>query len=224
MDFGFASVKNLNISENETLLTGAQTVLIGDQTYQSSDLSMDDQAVITVPKEASFADVDSQIMTDIPAGAPVGAAAYLQYTYNDRKIGGVYLISASLKATEEAVASSVDGTGTEKDGQEHGTVTDSVQPSGSDKTVSKSNPENKNVSGGVPLKIVVPLLLVAVVGAAAGAAVYFLQKKKKQEAAAAAARRERRLRRLQEIGCSQEEFEKLLNERKQASVRRGKRR
>lgn len=66
LDFGFASVKNLNISENETLLTGAQTVLIGDQTYQSSDLSMDDQAVITVPKEASFADVDSQIMTDIP--------------------------------------------------------------------------------------------------------------------------------------------------------------
>ena len=224
LDFGFASVKNLNISENEPLLTAAQTVLIGDQTYQSSDLSMDDQAVITVPKEASFADVDSQIMTDIPAGAPVGAAAYLQYTYNDRKIGGVYLISASLKATEEAAASSVDGTGTEKDGQEHGTVTDSVQPSGSDKTVSKSNPENKNVSGGVPLKIVVPLLLVAVVGAAAGAAVYFLQKKKKQEAAAAAARRERRLRRLQEIGCSQEEFEKLLNERKQASVRRGKRR
>ena len=201
LDFGFASVKNLNISENETLLTGAQTVLIGDQTYQSSDLSMDDQAVITVPKEAFFADVDSQIMTDIPADAPVGAAAYLQYTYNDRKIGGVYLISASLKATEEAAASSVDGTGTEKDGQEHGTVTDSVQPSGSDKTVSKSNPENKNVSGGVPLKIVVPLLLVAVVGAAAGAAVYFLQKKKKQEAAA-----------------------KLLNERKQASVRRGKRR
>lgn len=153
MDFGFASVKNLNISENEPLLTGAQTVLIGDQTYQSSDLSMDDQAVITVPKEASFSDVDSQIMTDIPADAPVGAAAYLQYTYNDRKIGGVYLISASLKATEEAAASSVDGTGIEKDGQEHGTVTDSVQPSGSDKTVSKSNPENKNVSGGVPLKI-----------------------------------------------------------------------
>ena len=163
-------------------------------------------------------------MTDIPADAPVGAAAYLQYTYNDRKIGGVYLISASLKATEEAAASSVDGTGTEKDGQEHGTVTDSVQPSGPDKTVSKSNTENKNVSGGVPLKLVVPLLLVAVVGAAAGAAVYFLQKKKKQEAEAAAARRERRLRRLQEIGCSQEEFEKLLNERKQASVRRGKRR
>ncbi len=224
LDFGFASVKNLNISEKETLLTGAQTVLIGDQTYQSSDLSMDDQAVITVPREASFADVDSQIMTDIPADAPVGAAAYLQYTYNDRKIGGVYLISVSLKATEEAAASSVDETGTEKDGQEHGTVTDSVQPSDPDKTVSKSNTENKNVSGGVPLKLVVPLLLAVVVGAAAGAAVYFLQKKKKQEAEAAAARRERRLRRLQEIGCSREEFEKLLNERKQASVRRGKRR
>lgn len=224
LDFGFASVKNLNVSENEPLLTAAETVLIGDQTYPSSDLSMDDQAVITVPKEASFVDVDSQIVTDIPADAPVGAAAYLQYTYNDRKIGGVYLISASLKATEEAAASGIDGTGTEKDGQEHGTVTDGVQPSGSDKTASKSNTENKNVSGGASLKIVVPLLLAAVVGAAAGAAVYFLQKKKKQEAAAAAARRERRLRRLQEIGCSQEEFEQLLNERKQASARRGKRR
>lgn len=225
LDFGFASVKNLKISENETLLTGAETVLIGDQTYQSSDLSMDDQAVITVPKEASFADVDSQIVTDIPADAPVGAAAYLQYTYNDRKIGGVYLISASLKAAEEAAASSADGiNGTEKDGQEHGTVTDSVQPSGSDKAASGSETENKNISGGVSLKLVVSLLLAAVIGAAAGAAVYFLQKKKKQEAAAAAARRERRLRRLQEIGCSQEEFEKLLNERKQASVRRGKRR
>ncbi len=222
LDFGFASVKNINISENEPLLTGAESVLIGDQTYPASDLSMDTQAVITVPKDASFTDADSQIVTDLPADAPVGAAAYLQYTYNDRKIGGVYLISASLKEAEEAAAASAGETS--GDNSQDNTGADDVQPSVADVPATKPETGDKNTTVGVPLKIVIPLILAVILGAAVGAAVYFLQKKKKQEEAAAAARRERRLQRLQEIGCSQEEFEKLLNERKQTSASRGKRR
>lgn len=35
------------------------------------------------------------VVTDLPEDAPLGAVALLSYKYNDRKIGQVYLISAS---------------------------------------------------------------------------------------------------------------------------------
>ena len=62
MDFGFLRFKNVNISENETAYTsGDQPVQIGDNSYQPSDLSMDTSAVITIPKDASFADAEKTV-------------------------------------------------------------------------------------------------------------------------------------------------------------------
>ena len=88
MDFGFLRFKNVNISENETAYTsGDQPVQIGDNSYQPSDLSMDTLAVITLPKDASFADAEKTVVTDLPEDAPQGAVALLSYKYNDRKIG-----------------------------------------------------------------------------------------------------------------------------------------
>ena len=67
MDFGFLRFKNVNISENETAYTsGDQPVQIGDNSYQPSDLSMDTLAVITLPKDASFADAETAVVTDLP--------------------------------------------------------------------------------------------------------------------------------------------------------------
>ena len=101
MDFGFLRFKNVNISENETAYTsGDQPVQIGDNSYQPSDLSMDTLAVITLPKDASFADAEKTVVTDLPEDAPQGAVALLSYKYNDRKIGQVYLISASAAEAE----------------------------------------------------------------------------------------------------------------------------
>ena len=80
MDFGFLRFKNVNISENETAYTsGDQPVQIGDNSYQPSDLSMDTSAVITIPKDASFADAEKTVVTDLPEDAPQFVKDYYAY-------------------------------------------------------------------------------------------------------------------------------------------------
>jgi threonyl-tRNA synthetase len=82
LDFGFLRFENVNISENETAYTsGDQPVQIGDNSYQPSDLSMDTSAVITIPKDASFADAEKTVVTDLPEDAEI--SFYRQGDFTD---------------------------------------------------------------------------------------------------------------------------------------------
>lgn len=213
MDFGFLRFKNVNISENETAYTsGDQPVQIGDNSYQPSDLSMDTLAVITLPKDASFADAEKTVVTDLPEDAPQGAVALLSYKYNDRKIGQVYLISASAAEAE------VNGETASDDGN---TASDSAASntgaSGKSKQAKSSFhltlPKLPKVSVRTVLIVVVSVLLAA----ACAALVWLFYRRHQEEKRRQEDRRKRRRQRLQEIGCSQEEFEKLLEKRMGAS-------
>ena len=213
MDFGFLRFKNVNISENETAYTsGDQPVQIGDNSYQPSDLSMDTLAVITLPKDASFADAEKTVVTDLPEDAPQGAVALLSYKYNDRKIGQVYLISAS------AAEAAANGETAPDDGN---TASDSAASntgaSGKSKQAKSSFhltlPKLPKVSVRTVLIVVVSVLLAA----ACAALVWLFYRRHQEEKKRQEDRRKRRRQRLQEIGCSQEEFEKLLEKRMGAS-------
>lgn len=196
LDFGFLRFENVNISENETAYTsGDQPVQIGDNSYQPSDLSMDTSAVITIPKDASFADAEKTVVTDLPEDAPLGAVALLSYKYNDRKIGQVYLISASAA---EAAASNTGASGKPKQAKSSFHLTLPKLPKVSVRTV---------------LIVVVSVLLAA----ACAALVWLFYQRHQEEKRRQEERRKRRRQRLQEIGCSQEEFEKLLEKRMGAS-------
>ena len=206
MDFGFLRFKNVNISENETAYTsGDQPVQIGDNSYQPSDLSMDTLAVITLPKDASFADAEKTVVTDLPEDAPQGAVALLSYKYNDRKIGQVYLISASAAEAEangetasDSAASNTGASGKSKQAKSSFHLTLPKLPKVSVRTV---------------LIVVVSVLLAA----ACAALVWLFYRRHQEEKKRQEDRRKRRRQRLQEIGCSQEEFEKLLEKRMGAS-------
>ena len=206
MDFGFLRFKNVNISENETAYTsGDQPVQIGDNSYQPSDLSMDTLAVITLPKDASFADAEKTVVTDLPEDAPQGAVALLSYKYNDRKIGQVYLISASAAEAEangetasDSAASNTGASGKSKQAKSSFHLTLPKLPKVSVRTV---------------LIVVVSVLLAA----ACAALVWLFYRRHQEEKRRQEDRRKRRRQRLQEIGCSQEEFEKLLEKRMGAS-------
>lgn len=198
LDFGFLRFENVNISENETAYTsGDQPVQIGDNSYQPSDLSMDTSAVITIPKDASFADAEKTVVTDLPEDAPLGAVALLSYKYNDRKIGQVYLISASAA---EAAASNTGASGKPKQAKSSFHLTLPKLPKVSVRTV---------------LIVVVSVLLAA----ACAALVWLFYQRHQEEKRRQEERRKRRRQRLQEIGCSREEFEKLLEKRMGASYR-----
>lgn len=213
MDFGFLRFKNVNISENETAYTsGDQPVQIGDNSYQPSDLSMDTLAVITLPKDASFADAEKTVITDLPEDAPQGAVALLSYKYNDRKIGQVYLISASAAEAEANGETASDDGNTASD-----SAASNTGASGKSKQAKSSFhltlPKLPKVSVRTVLIVVVSVLLAA----ACAALVWLFYRRHQEEKRRQEDRRKRRRQRLQEIGCSQEEFEKLLEKRMGAS-------
>ena len=213
MDFGFLRFKNVNISENETAYTsGDQPVQIGDNSYQQSDLSMDTLAVITLPKDASFADAEKTVVTDLPEDAPQGAVALLSYKYNDRKIGQVYLISASAAEAEANGETASDDGNTASD-----SAASNTGASGKSKQAKSSFhltlPKLPKVSVRTVLIVVVSVLLAA----ACAALVWLFYRRHQEEKRRQEDRRKRRRQRLQEIGCSQEEFEKLLEKRMGAS-------
>lgn len=213
MDFGFLRFKNVNISENETAYTsGDQPVQIGDNSYQPSDLSMDTLAVITLPKDASFADAEKTVVTDLPEDAPQGAVALLSYKYNDRKIGQVYLISASAAEAEANGEMASDDGNTASD-----SAASNTGASGKSKQAKSSFhltlPKLSKVSVRTVLIVVVSVLLAA----ACAALVWLFYRRHQEEKRRQEDRRKRRRQRLQEIGCSQEEFEKLLEKRMGAS-------
>lgn len=211
LDFGFLRFENVNISENETAYTsGDQPVQIGDNSYQPSDLSMDTSAVITIPKDASFADAEKTVVTDLPEDAPLGAVALLSYKYNDRKIGQVYLISAS------AAEAAANGETAPDDGN---TAASNTGASGKPKQAKSSFhltlPKLPKVSVRTVLIVVVSVLLAA----ACAALAWLFYQRHQEEKRRQEDRRKRRRQRLQEIGCSREEFEKLLEKRMGASYR-----
>lgn len=213
MDFGFLRFKNVNISENETAYTsGDQPVQIGDNSYQPSELSMDTLAVITLPKDASFADAEKTVVTDLPEDAPQGAVALLSYKYNDRKIGQVYLISASAAEAEANGETASDDGNTASD-----SAASNTGASGKSKQTKSSFhltlPKLPKVSVRTVLIVVVSVLLAA----ACAALVWLFYRRHQEEKRRQEDRRKRRRQRLQEIGCSQEEFEKLLEKRMGAS-------
>ena len=211
MDFGFLRFKNVNISENETAYTSGDQQ-IGDNSYQPSDLSMDTLAVITLPKDASFADAEKTVVTDLPEDAPQGAVALLSYKYNDRKIGQVYLISASAAEAEANGETASDDGNTASD-----SAASNTGASGKSKQTKSSFhltlPKLPKVSVRTVLIVVVSVLLAA----ACAALVWLFYRRHQEEKRRQEDRRKRRRQRLQEIGCSQEEFEKLLEKRMGAS-------
>ena len=215
LDFGFLRFENVNISENETAYTsGDQPVQIGDNSYQPSDLSMDTSAVITIPKDASFADAEKTVVTDLPEDAPQGAVALLSYKYNDRKIGQVYLISASAAEAEANGETASDDGNTASD-----PAASNTGASGKSKQAKSSFhltlPKLPKVSVRTVLIVVVSVLLAA----ACAALVWLFYRRHQEEKRRQEDRRKRRRQRLQEIGCSQEEFEKLLEKRMGVSHR-----
>ena len=205
LDFGFARFKNVSVAENETdYVTGEEPVTIGDETYSPSDLYLDEKAVVTLPNDAQFSDADKYLQTEIPASHPEGAVARIIYTYNDRQIGVAWVYSTKAAS---APVSAEDGTDNETAGSEN--TTDAAKTG----TSSTADKEKK------PLKLTKATYIAAGAGLVVlliAAAVIWFMIQRKQEEERMRVLREKRRKRLADMGCSEEEFERLVNERKNA--------
>ena len=212
LEFGFARFKNVSVAENETnYVTGDEPVTIGDVSYESSDLYLDEKAVITLPNDAQFSDADQYLQTEIPASHPEGAVGRIIYTYNDRQIGVAWVYS---KTAVSAAAVS-------EESSENTEMTESTASTGTDTTDSNTNGTPSDVNDAKkdkkPLELTRGTWIAVGIGAAILLVVLIiswimLQRKKEEERMRIL--REKRRKRLADIGCSEEEFERLVNERK----------
>lgn len=197
LDFGFARFQNVNIADNETeYVTGDTPVTIGGETYQPSELYIDKTAVITIPNEAGFTDAERELVTELPKDHPKEAVAKLVYTYNERKIGEGWLFTTRAQSVDAAAPPS------------EGESLAGIEPSG--------DGTGREAPG---FKLPTPLLMagIGVLCLAAVIAGSWLWLKKRRDAERERQRqlREKRRQRLADIGFTEEDFERILEERRQ---------
>ena len=190
LDFCFARFKNVNIADNEIeYVTGDTPVTIAGETYDPSELSIESGAVITIPNDAQFT-----LETDLPEDHPQEAVARLVYTYNERRVGDAWIYSSRVQA--------VNATPSEP---------------GED-TPQESQPEKDGQDGKTGLKLPRAVLIgggaVLVLALIAGGGVFWFKRRQAAERERQRILREKRRQRLADIGYTEEDFERLLDERR----------
>ena len=226
MNFGFASFKNEPVNGAETFLQEQDPVELGGNTYPASRLRLE-EAVITVPLAAQFSDAVRTVETDMPQGHPAAAVARLVYTYNDRKVGSGYIYDTELEAqlaAEEASRAAEEASRAAKESLD-GAETESREAENvpaPEETEGTGNPPGP--LSGIPLTENQILILAAVLVLAAvlGCGMILVARKRRRERIARQQRRERRRQRLQEIGYNEEDFEKLMQKRRENGKGQGR--
>lgn len=105
LNFGFNEFKNENIAKHEKSFSQGDTIIdLGNGAYKASDLTVDPDAVVTLPENGYITDAERTVETDLPANAPGGAVARICYRWDDRLIGSAYVISKTGLAALNAPA------------------------------------------------------------------------------------------------------------------------
>ncbi|MCI6886196.1 MAG: D-alanyl-D-alanine carboxypeptidase [Lachnospiraceae bacterium] len=204
LEFGFSRFTNVTVADYESrYVTGDGPIELDGVTYRSSDLMIDPDSVITLPKNSTFEDADISL-GPVPADHPAGAVAQLTYTYNDRVVGTAFLMTREIP---EEPSSQAESDSAPADASSE--APDDSQASAPD-TPADASPAHSSRSVAGTLALAAVLLAVALIGAAIG----WLIHSHRKEAEALALRREQRRKRLQESG-EEEEFERLLEEYRQ---------
>ncbi|MFR4439175.1 MAG: D-alanyl-D-alanine carboxypeptidase family protein [Hungatella sp.] len=213
LEFGFSSFQNVDVAEQGLSYTnGIEPVTLGEHTYDPSELTYGPSTRITLPKEAAFADAEETLETTLPKDHPEGAVAMLRYIYNERKIGDVYLC---LKQVEETEASGTDQT---EERQRFWKMRRMENwPAPVMEQIGENQPDHTKKTGSLKgfgrkaLTVLAGVIIFAGLVLLAGVCYLVIQNywEEKRLAERRAARRQR----LVEDGCSQEEFERLLEER-----------
>lgn len=199
IEFGFASFQDIRVADQEKFLMEQDGVDRDGDHYASSELYLEEGACVTVPNGASFADVARTVTTELDSGCPKTAVARLVYTYNDRQVGSAYICARNLHISTEPLPVSL------LDTVEADSVTEKDETAGEAGAADK---EETGESSGWLAALGVVFALAAVSGT-----VFWLWYRKQKALAEAARRRERRRQRIRELGYSDEEFEKLVQQR-----------
>lgn len=240
-DFGFDNFQSLKAADYETTYRSLENdMTIGGMTARDSiSLELDPEGRVIIPKSADFSDTQSSLSYNLSDSDPSDAIAVIGYTYGDHPVGQVYLQSPGLHTTGEAAAGEItaremtdgeitDGEITDgemTDGEETGTAR--ISPASQNSLTESSGPSAAAPSGasegnsqGDSQPDTFPWALVTAGGALAAligiiALIFFYRRKKEEEAMLL--RRQRRLERLEDIGYSSADFDRLVAQRRSSS-------
>lgn len=214
LEFGFARVKNVDITEAEgAYITGDEPVAVGDASYAPKDLEFY-HPYVTLPKDAEYGDAKKTFETSLPAGSPEGAVAVLRYTYNERKVGEAFLRLKVRESDVEVVPPSAE---TEETPAANPPET---EPETTKPTESESQSRSKfklpvpefNLTRNAKITLIligIAIVLALVVLVAVIRKVLEVRREQKDREVRRAMRRLR----LMEEGISEEEFDRLLDAR-----------
>lgn len=212
LDFGFRRFQNVNISENETSwVTGEEPFAAAGETFQPSELYIDKEAVISLPNESTFADAEKTLVTDLPESHPEQAVARIDYTYNERKIGSAWIYTTREMSAQ--TANRDENSENPDNPSEDNKIPESVEGQNGEQGGAKWSVSKVSIS---KQTLLIGAVLVLCAGLAVAGTLWY-RKKQKEEQERQRIRREKRRRRLEEIGCTQEEFDKMMSERRNST-------
>lgn len=241
----FQSLRTVDYETRYKSLENDMTIA-GMTSGDSISLELDRGGRVVIPRDADFTDTQSALTYDLDGSHPQTAIACIRYTYNDRPVGSVYLCSPGLKGSavsltpqdaSGASAVSMDQNGETdvpvpldssgpgdasglQDGPEapsHAEAPHGQQPPGPAPRQDITSKEGTAASIRIPantLAILGIAFSLAVIIAVVAAVKIHVRKKEEEDLYL---RRQRRLERLEDIGFSSTDFEKLVAQRRISS-------
>ena len=242
----FQSLRTVDYETRYKSLENDMTIA-GMTSGDSISLELDRGGRVVIPRDADFTDTQSALTYDLDGSHPQTAIACIRYTYNDRPVGSVYLCSPGLKGSavsltsqdasgasavsmdqngETDVPAPLDSSGPgDASGLQDGPEAPShaEAPHGQQPSPGPAPRQDITSKEGTAASIRIPANTLAILGIAFSLAVIIavvaavkIHVRKKEEEDLYL-RRQRRLERLEDIGFSSTDFEKLVAQRRISS-------
>lgn len=238
LNFGFANFKSVKIADyDKTFSTiGDDLKIAGLPTSEKQVLTIDPDSTILLPVTADFSETNVSLDYSLPADAPSGAVASVNYLLGERVVGRAYLTlkntfsEAGLSLPKElldvqpsALApvpsdGSPDAELPDADGVPAGPSARSMPEADSPDSESGNSDDNKiKVSLKVPPLFWQITAAILIVGSSVSFSVFAFKRRKEREATELQERRRRRAERLRESGISEADFDLLMQKRRASS-------
>ncbi len=235
LDFGFSNFHSVRIADcDQTFSTiGGDLKIAGLDTSGEPSLTIDPDSRVTLPKTADFSETVISLDYEIPADAPTGTIACVNYFLGENRVGQAYLTltapsqnSSGLPENLVHVNPSVFSTGETENLPKSNAADPAVQPDaplaelmGKDDRQATEEGENSGsdlfqISFRLPPLFWQLLAAILLLGGGGTLGYITFRKKRLEEESAMLERRRRREERLKETGISQAEFDLMMQNRR----------
>ena len=240
LDFGFNNFQSVKIADcDQTFSNIGKDLKIADvSTAGGTSLSIDPDSRVVLPKTADFSETTISLDYEVPAGAPDGTIACVNYSLGDHKVGQAYLTLTDNSQTAADIPEKLVSQAATAAAQDS---SDTPLSNGSSEALPLSNPpesaaSQENGSSGksigqlfhisvrIPPAFIAALTAILVVIGAVTAGIRFFQMQRRQEEDALAERRRRRAERLRDSGMSEADFDLMMQDRRTTLAEKRKKR